>query len=380
MTTATGAYVIDWSGLPDTNPYTETGWETNAGNVKIETGILRPATGGIVIFAHTATSGTGLLQTRAEIPFDSAAPGDPSTVGVFDPSTWNGYIFGNWTGRHRISRVDAGVVTPLTSVDPTYSAGAVFELRYDTATGALEALIDGVSLLTYTDTTHSGIALSGGVLLNDNNVNNGGAMSYGADGFSGAADTTPPTLSNPTLTVDSNTAVTFGATSDEDGTAHAVVRLASDPAATQQEIVDGTYANAVAVPADVAVTANTAYQFAQVTGLTGNTQYAVDQVATDAAGNISAINTQTFTTQSKALRLTIDGGANRTYDFDVFSTTVDGTATIIKQFDGVTVAADGTVTLGLDDTSVTSGTSLEGIGKDTTTGDPVPIQGTVTVA
>lgn len=197
---------------------------------------------------------------------------------------------------------------------------------------------------------------------------------------SAATDTTPPTLSNPTLTVNSNAAVTFGATSSEDGTAHAVVRLASDPAATQQEIVDGTYANAAAVPADVIVTANTAYQFAQVTGLTGNTTYAVDQVATDAAGNISAINTQTFTTQSKALRLTIDGGANRTYDFDVFSTTVDGTASIIKQFNGVTVAADGTVTLGLDDTSVTSGSSLEGLGKDTTTGDPVPIQGTVTVA
>ncbi len=196
-----------------------------------------------------------------------------------------------------------------------------------------------------------------------------------------AADTTPPTISNPTLTVDSNTAVTFGATSDEDGTAHAVVRLASDPQASGPEIVNGTYANAVVVPADVdPITANIAYQFAQVTGLTGNTTYAVDQVATDAAGNISAVNTQTFTTQSKALRLTIDGGANRTYDFDVFSTTVDGTATIIKQFDGVTVAADGTVTLGLDDTSVTSGTSLEGLGKDTTTGDPVPVQGTVTVA
>jgi len=197
--------------------------------------------------------------------------------------------------------------------------------------------------------------------------------------YSAGGDTTAPTLSNPTLTVNSNTAVTFGATSSEDGTAHAVVRLASDPAATQQEIVDGTYANAVAIPADVAITANTAYQFAQVTGLTGNTAYAVDQVATDAAGNISAISTQTFTTQSKALRLTLQGGASKTLNVVLFDAATEDTNAVLKTLANQVVSTDGSITLDLNDTSIADGSAVEGLGKDASNGDPYPLQGTVTV-
>lgn len=193
------------------------------------------------------------------------------------------------------------------------------------------------------------------------------------------ADTTPPTLSNPTLTVNSNTAVTFGATSNEDGTAHAVVRLASDPAATQQEIVDGTYANAVAVPADVAITANTAYQFAQVTGLTGNTAYAVDQVATDAAGNISSVNTQTFTTQSAEVQVTISGGANLTgLDYVLFNSQDLATAGILKQGAGESTDASGNLVIDVNDVSVTDGQAVYYVIGDT--GDTQIAGGPATVS
>ncbi len=208
---------------------------------------------------------------------------------------------------------------------------------------------------------------------------NTGTTSDAADNPLSSSDTTPPTLSNATITVNSNTAATFGATSNEDGTAHAVVRLASDPVATQQEIVDGTYANAVAVPADVAVTANAAYQFSQVTGLTGNTAYAVDQVATDAAGNISTVNTQTFTTQSKALRLTLQGGASKTLNVVLFDAATESTSAILKTLPNQVVAADGSITLDLNDTSIADGSAVEGLGKDASNGDPYPLQGTVTV-
>ena len=197
--------------------------------------------------------------------------------------------------------------------------------------------------------------------------------------YSAGGDATPPILSNQTLTVNSNTAVTFGATSNEDGAGHAVVRLATDPAPTQQEIVDGTYANAVAVPADVTITANTAYSFAQVTGLTGNTTYAVDQVATDAAGNISSVNTQTFTTQSKALRLTLQGGASKTLNVVLFDAATESATAILKTLSNQVVAADGSITLDLNDTAVADGSAVEGLGKDAANGDPYPLQGTVTV-
>ena len=195
----------------------------------------------------------------------------------------------------------------------------------------------------------------------------------------GGADTVPPTLSNPTLTVNSNTAVTFGATSNEAGTGHAVVRLATDPAPTQQEIVDGTYANAVAVPADVTVTANTAYSFAQVTGLTGNTTYAVDQVATDAAGNISSVNTQTFTTQSAEVHVTISGGASLTgLDYVLFDSQNLATANVLKQGAGESTDASGNLVLDVNDVSVTNGQAVYYVIGDT--GDTQIAGGPATVS
>lgn len=198
--------------------------------------------------------------------------------------------------------------------------------------------------------------------------------------YSAGGDTTAPILSSPTLTVDSNTSVAFGATSNEDGAAHAVVRLVSDPAATQQEIVDGTYANAVVVPADVdPITANTPYQFAQVTGLTGNTQYAVDQVATDAAGNISAVNTQVFTTQSAEVQVTISGGANLTgLDYVLFDSQDLATAGILKQGAGESTDASGNLVIDVNDVSVTDGQAVYYVIGDT--GDTQIAGGPATVS
>ena len=198
--------------------------------------------------------------------------------------------------------------------------------------------------------------------------------------YSAGGDTTAPTLSNPTLTVNSNTAVTFGATSNEDGAAHAVVRLASDPQASGPEIVNGTYANAVVVPADVdPITANIAYQFAQVTGLTGNTTYAVDQVATDSAGNISAVNTQTFTTQSAEVQVTISGGANLTgLDYVLFDSQDLATAGILKQGAGESTDASGNLVIDVNDVSVTDGQAVYYVIGDT--GDTQIAGGPATVS
>ena len=328
------------------------------------------------IQGELVTGGSGVYWTN-DLPNDFSAVWRPAVI-VFESST----------ARHIYTRIGANVtqvvsntygrsfadlLTDLTILETAWANGDVYvdNLQiYTTALTQTEAeeffdtgtVADQSAYVEWDTSTDWGAGDIQDVSGNTRHITppSGWVYSTEAPVLSGGADTTPPTLSNPTLTVNSNTAVTFGATSDEDGAAHAVVRLASDPQASGPEIVNGTYANAVVVPADVdPITANVAYQFAQVTGLTGNTQYAVDQVATDAAGNISAVNTQTFTTQSAEVQVTISGGANLTgLDYVLFDSQDLATAGILKQGAGESTDASGNLVIDVNDVSVTDGQAV----------------------
>ncbi|HHL35207.1 MAG TPA: hypothetical protein ENJ30_12660, partial [Desulfobulbaceae bacterium] len=110
-------------------------------------------------------------------------------------------------------------------------------------------------------------------------------------GFSlGASDTTPPNLSSPTATGITSSSVVLGATTDEgNGTAHAIIVPNGEQGTpTNQEVIDGNYANTVAVAADLAISAIGAFSFTTTSGLSASTQYGYVIVHVDAAGNEDA--------------------------------------------------------------------------------------------
>ena len=117
-----------------------------------------------------------------------------------------------------------------------------------------------------------------------------GAWNVGIDTQPSSSDTTAPNLSSPTTSSITDTSVVLGATTDEaNGIAHAIiVPNGEESLPTNQEIIDGTYANQVAVAADLTISATGAFTFTPTSGLTGSTAYGYAIVHEDAAGNEDA--------------------------------------------------------------------------------------------
>lgn len=107
---------------------------------------------------------------------------------------------------------------------------------------------------------------------------------------SSPADTDAPNVSLPTAASIDYRSVTVGATTDEDnGTAHAIITAAGDESApTNQEIIDGTAAEALVVLNDKTISAAGAFTFDQTQALAPGTDYGYAIVHEDISGNEDA--------------------------------------------------------------------------------------------
>tara|TARA_R110001632_G_scaffold90907_1_gene195095 strand:- start:1969 stop:2823 length:855 start_codon:yes stop_codon:yes gene_type:complete len=195
MTTATGDYAIDWSGVGDINPYTSADFAAEGGGAfKIQTGMLRPAaSSGRRFFAYTGEAVSGdIYVAKVEVGHsDATAAGDFTGPAILDVSG-NGYGIEANGATTRLRRVTAWVGSSIDGVtDTTYSVGDVFKITVNAATGAIEGFKNDVSYTSATDATHS-TGFRPGVFSNWGNTNAAGAVSFAADNVGAALSLTAP--------------------------------------------------------------------------------------------------------------------------------------------------------------------------------------------
>ena len=196
-----------------------------------------------------------------------------------------------------------------------------------------------------------------------------------------AADTTPPTLSNPTLSAVSQTAMTAAVDTDEaNGTLYCVISTsAAKPSPQQIQAGQNSTGAAAAWAGNAAVSAAGTITL-NATGLAANTQYYAHFQHQDAAGNDSAVATSAAaTTQSAKVQVTISGGANLTgLDYVLFDSQDLATAGILKQGAGESTDASGNLVIDVNDVSVTDGQAVYYVIGDT--GDTQIAGGPATVS
>jgi sugar lactone lactonase YvrE len=119
--------------------------------------------------------------------------------------------------------------------------------------------------------------------------------------FTTAADTTPPTLSNVAVSGIGSSGATLAATSDKAATGYWVVLPASASAPLLAQVKAGQDANGsvAAFAGNAAMVASTAKSFS-LSGLAAGTAYQVYFVATDSAGNNTAVSALSFSTSGSS--------------------------------------------------------------------------------
>lgn len=191
MTTATGDYAIDWSGVSDVNPYTNAGWTAEGpGGFTIQSGSLRPiAADGRNFFAYTGAAVSGdVYSAKMEVNHASASGLDQNGPAILDTSG-NGYCVEVNGVNTRLRKVVAYNTSGIAYDDVAYVSGDVFEITVDVSDGSVEAFKNGVGFSAATDTTYD-TGLRPGIWMLFNNSNAHGAISFAADNVVAASATT----------------------------------------------------------------------------------------------------------------------------------------------------------------------------------------------
>ena len=181
-----------------------------------------------------------------------------------------------------------------------------------------------------------------------------------------------------------NTSVVIGGTTalDPDGVMHCIIVADGDEAGpTDQEIIDGNYASQEAVAVDLPITAEGVFAFAAITGLSGARAKTAVMLHVDSDGNYDAGSRQfiDFTLQSATITINTDL-ISGTIDGVLFDGPLESSSTVLIDIDGETTDGSGDLVVDLNAVTVTNSQALEGIGKDRVSNDPIPLQGTVSIA
>jgi hypothetical protein len=230
----TGAFSIDFSGLPDTNPY------SNADFIKADPSSTARIVSGVFRAVNNNTPAAFLLDPVKWVPGDaltvkielSTAGGgaDSINAGVLDASG-NGYVvwINGWGIQRR--RMDGGseAAGGADAWDATraMSNGDEVVVSYNKANGAFSVSVNGtpVTELNGTFITHADKDLMPYFGPRPGNDGAGGIISLAVDGVT-SSSASPPVISSatPSGTIGTANSATVGCTTDtEEGTLYAVL-------------------------------------------------------------------------------------------------------------------------------------------------------------
>lgn len=207
MTTATGDFAIDFSGLGDVSPYTNVNFTVEgASTFKIESGALEPNTGGYTFFAYTDQATIGdVYVIKIETTFSNAG-GNPAVAAVLD-SFGDGYGLELNGSQTRMRRYESyGLVGgALNFDDVAYVSGDVFKLVFDESTGDLESFKNDVSYGTANNTQYTGTFRPGFLGTVNSNPSIAAIASLAIDNVGAAGpsitSTTDPAITGTAITI-----------------------------------------------------------------------------------------------------------------------------------------------------------------------------------
>lgn len=201
MTTVTGDYEIDFSGLPDTNPYSNVDFTDISTISGSSDRIISGAFVGNGLWALTTLPSATTIRAKIEKEISSAGGGYKQGPAVVDLSG-NGYslqinLDDVYLRTMTSGAIDTGFIARDTSY--AYAAGSTFELEVNKTTGDITVYANGVELFSANDTTYTSNDLSAGMVCDQNPGGGGGIISFAADGYAeGSTITTPVTGTNET--------------------------------------------------------------------------------------------------------------------------------------------------------------------------------------
>lgn len=167
----TGDYILDFSTVPNTSPYSHpdfTRITNNAGTAEVIGGLLKPRWAGAKFVLRYNGGVTDTIITEITVSHSSSSFSDYTGLVAVD-ALGDGYLMvmkGNAVQLQQIT--GGGTAAPLSNADystRTYAAGARFTFEYTKSTGSLVSKLDGVVVATRTDTTHGAKDLKPGVFI-----------------------------------------------------------------------------------------------------------------------------------------------------------------------------------------------------------------------
>lgn len=300
MSTVTGDFSINFTGLSNVDPYTNSNLTAlNANTVKVLSGAAKNSgfVSGTYYRYNGAMSSSATLRAKLEVGTNGTS-GDTLYVFLMT-SGGNGYwarVSGTALVIWRLAALagDLSIASATLPAAPVSGDQIVLELNQTTHT--LTAYVNGVSKATGTDSTYtSGLAFGFG--FESNNGNASTALSFAGDGVVAvAAVISGPT---PSGTLGTTTTATIGATTDQNtGTFYAVLATSSGALTgiTAAQIKAGNLASGSAAPFSGSAAVSTTSPSVGITGLTGNTTYYYAIVQNNSNGDSNVINTGSFTT------------------------------------------------------------------------------------
>jgi len=193
MPTPTGDVTIDFTGLPNTNPYTPTNFAKistdTGGNIQVASGAVKAtsAFGSLVRYLYQGAM-DATKDITATIEVGVAHVSDVLYAVIANPSTGAGYILGvNNTAIVVYAVTAAGVTSGLDSGSvASIAAGDNFSLNWNHTTHLLTASQNGTTIFSVTDSTYTS-GMSFGLGLDPGNNNTATLLGFGGSGISGTA-------------------------------------------------------------------------------------------------------------------------------------------------------------------------------------------------
>jgi len=150
MALASSTFSIDFSGLPNTNPYTNANITNVNGTAQIAGGIFRPNTlaGNTTPQRFVYNGETSGDNWRVSMRLGASGNYNANGVGFIDPATGNGYgVQLTWNSHVNINRYDGNTIVAISAgaieINPEgLSDDAIIHLDFNRATGALLVLYE----------------------------------------------------------------------------------------------------------------------------------------------------------------------------------------------------------------------------------------------
>jgi hypothetical protein len=189
MTTATGDIALNAAGLSNVNPFTDPLIAAIGNGVKVFSGrFTYAATSGYNGFLSVVEPSGTIYSSTTEY---GAQTGD--RVGpVLLNSSFQGYVYAQNYNQGWVYKQSAlGTrVELVTSGSVGNAVGDLIELEFNESTSTVRALKNGVQVLSVVDSTSPYATLRAGIMVENGNFSNGGAISWAATGYVSGPDYT----------------------------------------------------------------------------------------------------------------------------------------------------------------------------------------------